>query len=197
MAVPGRYHLHAPLVQAQASWWQVFATWIGDRWNDFAHRFFPHLRVSAHGASIAGDVIVVACIAIVAVAGARLLSSLQLLHERRASLAVLQSPARSAHALFVAAAEAAENGAYGRAVRLLFAAAVTLLDLRGVVAEERSATINELRKALHVRNAEAEEPFLDLARAYTNAAYAERPVDAAVWEKARSAYARLSERVRA
>jgi hypothetical protein len=82
-------------------------------------------------------------------------------------------------------------------VRLLFAAAVTLLDLRGVVPEEQSTTINELRFALRERNADAELPFVDLARTYTEAAYAEHPIDAALWERAKTAYESLSERVRA
>jgi len=188
--------LHPPAVQAHASWWQLFAQWLGDRWNDFFHRLFPHLRINAHGAAIAGDLVVLACVAIVAIAAVRLLSSLQSLHERRPASIGLTVPARSAHALLVAAMQSAESSAYGHAVRLLFAAAVTLLDLRGIVTEERSATINELRRALHTRNAAAEAPFLELARAYTSAAYAERPVDAALWQHAKSAYDLLSERVR-
>ena len=196
LAVPGRYQLRAAAVEAHASWWQLFAIWLGDRWNEFAHRFFPHLRVNAHTASIAGDVVVLLCVVIVAFTAAQLLSSLQLARERRASIGTLQSSARSAHALVVAAMREAENGAYGSAVRLLFAAGVTLLDLRGVVHDERSTTINEVRRLLRVRNASAEVPFIDLACIYTNVAYAERPVNAALWEDAKAAYERLSESVR-
>ena len=118
---------------------------------------------------------------------------LQLQYERtRRERAIALAPARSAHALAVAAAQAANAGDYARAIRLMFMAAVTLLDLRGVVRDERSATINELRRALHERDGELEPAFVEIARLYTAAAYAQTPAGPDAWERARDAYDQLA-----
>ncbi|MGC2244865.1 MAG: DUF4129 domain-containing protein, partial [Candidatus Aquilonibacter sp.] len=98
-----------------------------------------------------------------------------------------------AHALAALAAQAASAGDYARAVRLLFIAAVTLLDLRGVVRDERSATVNELRRRLHERDGALEPAFVEIARLYTATAYAQTPVDPDAWLRARAAYDNLAQ----
>ena len=67
-----------------------------------------------------------------------------------------------------------------------------LLDLRGVVHDDPSATVNDLRRALRARNAAAEGPFVDIARAFSSAAYAEERLDEPALNAAREAYDRLS-----
>lgn len=168
--------------------------WLGDRWNDFAHRFFPHLRVNERSASIAGDLLVLLSAIVIAVAAARLLAAFQVSRDRRVTVHTRSGPARSAHALVAQARQAAQAGNYAEAVRIAFVAAITLLDLRGIVQDDAAATINDVRRALRERDPAAEAPFVELARAYTDAAYAERPVDAALWERTEFAYRRLADR---
>jgi hypothetical protein len=66
------------------------------------------------------------------------------------------------------------------------------LDLRGVVRDERSATINELRRALHERDGALEPAFVEIARLYTAAAYAQIPAGPDAWQRARAAYDHLA-----
>jgi hypothetical protein len=91
----------------------------------------------------------------------------------------------------VAASAAARDGDFARAIRLTFIAAVTLLDLRGVMRDERSATINELRRALHDRDDDLDGPFAEIAQLYTAAAYAQAPAGPEAWHRARAAYDEL------
>ncbi|HEV7178250.1 MAG TPA: DUF4129 domain-containing protein, partial [Candidatus Baltobacteraceae bacterium] len=142
----------------------------------------------------AGDILVILGALVVAFAAARLLFAVQIARDRRVASTAFEPARRSAHAVARSAATAAESGNYTLAVRLLFAAAVALLDVRGVAHDRRSATINELCAAVRERYAGAEAPFSDIARIYTIAAYAEYTVDASAWERASSAYKRLAER---
>lgn len=190
LAVPGRYHLTETHV-AHRSWLQLALQWLYDRYAEFVHALASHVKVGASGVSLFGDAIVVACVVVLGVVGARLLIALQL-ERARGNQAIAIGPPRSAHAIARAAAEAAANGDYARAIRLLFAASVTLLDLRGVLHDDPSATVNDLRRALRARNASAEAPFVEIARTFSAAAYAEEQLDASAWGAAREAYDRLS-----
>lgn len=193
LATPGRYHFETPH-GIRRSWLEVAFAWIADRYREFVQALSAHLHVSARGVSLAGDVLVVLAVIAIGVIGAQLLLALQTERLSRAHALAL-APARSAHALARRAAEAAERGAYASAIRLLFTAAVTLLDLRGVVHDDESATINDLRREIRERNTGAEEPFVAIASAYTAAAYAEERLDAGAWERARDAYRRLTSTV--
>lgn len=190
LAVPGRYHLTEARV-AHRSWLQLALQWLYDRYSEFLHALAAHVKVGPNGVSLFGDVVVVLCVVVLGVAGARLLIALQV-ERARTRQAIAIGPARSAHAIALAAANAAAEGDYARAVRLLFAASVTLLDLRGVLHDDPSATVNDLRRALRTRNADAEAPFVDIARTFSACAYAEEQLDASAWGAAREAYDRLS-----
>jgi hypothetical protein len=188
LATPGRYHLSGSAVR-ERSWLQIALRWIYERYSDFAHALSVRLKVGPHAVSIFGDLVVVGVVLLVAVVAARLLISIQL--ERSAhARAVALGPARSANALARAATEAAAAGDYALATRLTLAAAVTLLDLRGHVRDDASATINELRRRL--RGMPSEPEFTTIARAYTSIAYAEEPAERESWDRARAAYERLS-----
>ncbi len=190
LARPGRYHLHDHAAIREKSWLEIVFQWIYDRFMDFQHLLASHIKIGATGASIIGDVMIGLAVAAVALVAARFLMTLQEEETARTETTALAS-ARSASVLARAASDAAANGDYARAIRFLFAAAVTLLDLRGVVRNEASATVNDLRHALHERNARADEPFVTIARAFTTAAYAERRLDEDSWNDASAAYARL------
>ena len=66
------------------------------------------------------------------------------------------------------------------------------LDLRGVVPDERSSTVGDIRRRLLARDRSLVAPFNDVASAFVVSAYAERPIEASQWEKARAAYAALT-----
>ncbi len=190
LATPGRYHL-AQTSTVHRSWLQIALQWLYDRYGDLLHALQSRLHVGPNAVSVFGDAIVVVCVIVVGVVGARLLITLQVERARRSSTISI-GPPRSAHAIASAAGDAAAAGDYVRAIRLLFAAAVTLLDLRGILHDDPSATVNDLRRALRARNAAAEPPFVEIARMFSAAAYAEQHLDATAWEAARSAYERLS-----
>lgn len=190
LAWPGRYHLHVTR-GVQRSWLQIAFQWLWDRWVELQHAIAARLHVGPTGATLLGDGLILAAVVLFAYVAARLLMTIQAEHLQAVEAHEIGSQ-RSAHLLARAAADAAQNGDYARAIRLLFAAAVTLLDLRGVVRDDASATVNELRRALHARSAGADEPFLAIARAYTAAAYAEERIDEDAWTGAQAAYARLS-----
>ena len=190
LAVPGRYHLAAP--PSQPSLLAQVWSWIVERWTQFWNVVVHRLSLTPGAAHAIGDAMVIVFGAVVVLGVVQILLRMELEAAARGGAVPLEMP-RSAQSYAIAAAQAASSGDYTRAVRLLFIAAVTLLELRGVVRDERSATINELRRELRSRDAALEAPFLDLARAYTSAAYAEQPLDANAWEHARLAYTRLRE----
>jgi Domain of unknown function (DUF4129) len=191
LATPGRYHLHAAVANAGHSWlWYLFH-WVSDAFARFLNALASRMHLGRQGAATIGDLLVFGSMLLVAFVAARLMLSMQL--ERSAYGARDLSPARSAQALSRAASEAAAAGNYGQAIRLLFAAAVVMLDLRGVVHDDESATVNELRRALRARGGAVEAPFAAIARTYTDAAYAERAIDEGAWQRARDAYAQLAE----
>ncbi len=185
LAVPGRYHL--VVATPHRSLLEIALQWFGDRWNDLWNLLTSHIKLGPSGTSLIGDLIVVFCVAAIAVIGAHLLAQLQYERTRREAATPL-AQARSAHALAAQAAQAAQAGDHARAIRLIFMAAVTLLDLRGVVRDERSATINDLRRALHERDGTLEAAFVEIAHLYTAAAYAQLPTGPQAWQRARAAY---------
>ena len=190
LAWPGRYHLHDHTASVQRSWLDMLFQWIYDRFVDFQNALGSHIRIGATGATIIGDLLIGAAVVLVAFVAARLMMTLQA--EQTAHVEATHLGAmRSASVLARAAADAAAGGDYARAIRFLFAAAVTLLDLRGVVRDEASATVNDLRRALHERYERADVPFVTISRAYTTAAYAEQRLDEGTWNNARAAYAQL------
>ncbi|HTV91941.1 MAG TPA: DUF4129 domain-containing protein [Verrucomicrobiae bacterium] len=191
LAVPGRYHLVA--ATPHRSLLDAIVQWFGDRWNELWNLLTSHIKLGPSATSLIGDAIVVLCVAAIAVIGAHLLVQLQSDRTRREPPTPL-AQARSAHALAAQAAQAAQAGDHARAIRLIFMAAVTLLDLRGVVRDERSATINELRRALHERDGALEPAFVEIARLYTAAAYAQMPAGPQAWQRARAAYDDLAAR---
>ncbi|MGB6987050.1 MAG: DUF4129 domain-containing protein [Candidatus Aquilonibacter sp.] len=186
LAVPGRYHLMSPRAEHQSLAGRILQ-WLWDRWSDIFRALTSHIKIGPRGTSLIGDLVVVVCVVAIAAIAAHLLVQLQYERGRR-ERAIALAPARSAHALAAAALAAANAGDYTRAIRLTFIAAVTLLDLRGVMRDERSATINELRQRLHERDEELDGPFAEIARLYTVAAYAQTPPGSQAWQRARAAY---------
>jgi hypothetical protein len=189
LATPGLYHLHRALQSSHVPLlWQLFQ-WLYDRYVAFERALFSRLKL--HGAvGVLGDVVVVLCVIAIAFVLARVLAALQSEGRARSSSTPIER-ARSAHALALAAAQAASERNYARASRLLFSAAVLLLDLRGVLPGDQSATVNQLRRELLQRGGGDEAAFSMIARIYSDAAYAEAPIDEQSWLRANDAYRAL------
>ena len=178
---------------ARKTWWDVLVGWLGDRWHDLLGAFGKHIHVSA-GVSVAtGDIVIVVVAALVIFVAVRLLS--QYIAEGVSQAGTLRAVASRAGAaeLYEMSLEASRRGDYGSAVSLLFRASLAVLDLRGVVHDDPSSTVNESRRQVRRTEPRLVEPFDVLSRAFTAVVYADVPVSQTQWANAREAYLRLSE----
>ena len=182
------YRLSERVPPARRPWWYALWQWFADLWTRFTSALGKRVHLGAAGAVAIGNLVLVSVFGAFVLLAVRAFRSLQMDRERsRVSLEPLDTRA-GAHTLLLAASTAARDAQYAHAVRLLFAAAVTLLDLRGMLRDDAAATVNELRTRLRARDRTLEDPFLEIARAFTAAAYAEHPIDHSSWERARAAY---------
>ena len=195
LATPGRYRLHRAVVAPRASWWQLLWGWVGDRWSALIGLLTKHVRIAGPLRATIGDVLVVLVLSAIGVVAAQMLRALQFRRDRSLTDVRPLQPGRSAHLIFVRAEAAAQSGNYARAIRLLFTATVTLLDLRGALHDNASATVNELRGELGSQGDDVKAAFVAIARHFTQAAYAEHPVVDREWVAARDAYHALVRRV--
>ncbi len=125
------------------------------------------------------------------VVGFRLISGLAI--DRRAAVRAqrLETP-QDASALYATACAFARSGDYTRASAALFAAAIVAMSARGVVRDDRSATVGDLRRTLRAGDDTLVGPFDEVASAFVAGTYAERPLATAEWERARTSYLRLA-----
>lgn len=188
LARPGRYHLKLAVVEPRATWWEILGGWIAGRVGALYRLLAAHVKVGPKIRTTVGDIVILLTVLFVALVGARMLRSLQIV--RDAVHAVQQPLAfrQSAQALFAAADAHAQAGDHARAIRELFIAAITLLDVRGVLHAESSATVNELRSALLVANDRVEPAFIALTENFSAVTYAEQTPSAREWQAARAAY---------
>lgn len=196
LAQPGRYHLAPPKSAARKkSLWERAMDWIGTQFDRLWNALFGKVKVSQGGRNAFGDVALAVALLLLVLAVVRLLAGAQLERRvRRGGAYEALEARRSARALAWEAAALAERGDYTHAVRVLFLAAVTALDLRGVVHDDAGSTVGELRRALRARDAQLAEPFDRIAAPFVAAAYAEVPIGAAEWQRARAAYGDLTAR---
>lgn len=186
-----RFRMHVAAAPRK-TWWDFFVGWIGDRFKDLVDALTRHVRVGESTSVALGDIILVAVCAVVVIVAVRLIASY-------AGEAVAAAPSHAlsprvrAEALYQQSLVAADAGRYGEAIALLFRAALVALDVRGIVHDEPSLTVNEYRREVHSRAPRFIVPFDALARIFTAAIYAEAPVSAAQWNAARDAYVQLSE----
>jgi hypothetical protein len=190
LRVPGRYRLGetAALPRGQ-TWWERLASWLGDRWSAFIKALFGRARLNPKVAGAIGDAIVGLLVLVVAAAGIRII----LVYGRRsarASAVRALAPGADASMLYAMASERADCGEFAAASQLLFRATLALLDVRGTLRDDASATVGEIRLRLPARDVVS--AFDAIARAFVAGTYAERPLDAAQWERARDAYLALA-----
>ena len=184
LSTPLRYHLGRP-APAVEPWWQRAFDEIGKLFS----RLFSGVHVGASAQSAIGIAVLVVVLGACVLLVARLFGG----RARRVRLATATAlePDRDETALARAAFLAAERGEMTAAVRLLLRASVTLLDIRGAIRYDSSATIGELRRAVRRRGERVSAPFDAIATAYVDGVYAERAIDATVWQGARGAYESL------
>ncbi len=175
------------------SLWRRFLTWLGDRWDQLWRSLSKRVHFSERTANGIGWTLLAVVSFILLWVAVRLLVNLQLVRSRkRLDAQPLEAPL-DPQALYQKAREAASCSEYGRAALLLFAATVALLDLRGAVSGNRSATVGDLRRELRSTDASLVALFDAIAGPFVQTAYAERAVDATQWERAERGYSRLSE----
>lgn len=192
LATPGRYQLVTQKAAVERTpLWLQFWNWMRDRWNDLWRAAFGRVRLGSGGAVAVGDALMAGVALLLVVVGYRLLSGLAV-ERRAAARAERLETARDAAELYAAACTLARAGDYARASAALFAAAVAGLSARGLVRDDRSATVGDLRRTLRAGSDALVSPFDDVASAFVAGAYAERPLAVAEWERARASYLRLA-----
>jgi hypothetical protein len=195
LAIAGRYQLadSPPALVALEPLWSRAWDWLRARWLPPWNALFARVHVGNRTVTSVGDALLGLVTLLLLFAGFRILRSLHLERSRSRlpyqPIVMPPDPRR----LYDDACEAADRGDYGRAALQLFGAIVALLDNRGVIHSSRSATVGELRRELRASDAALISPFDAIAALFVRKAYAERPVDATGWDRARGAFAALLE----
>jgi len=194
LAIPGRYTLTAAAPQPKPipTWWQRLWQWLADRWAALWKGLFSRIHVGRSGATTIGDVLIAFAAVVLLLAAFRLLGELQVERRGRSRFTSSENEPIRAHELYERACALARQGEYAAAARLLFSAMVAALDVRGLVRDDRTSTVGELRSVLRSHDAALVPAFNDVASAFVAATFAERPVEAREWERARDAYRALA-----
>ncbi len=186
LATPFRYHLERQ-PPPQEPWW--LRIW------DVVHQFLGPLFAHVHGGGAIAGALSWVLLALTLGLALYLLVRLVLLAVPRPSSGVTSIEALSAERtdakLAREAFAAAERGELTAAVRLLLRAAVAQLNLRGAIEDEASATIGDLRREVTPLGECVAAPFDTIASAYVAGVYAQHPVQATTWDRARTAYEAL------
>jgi hypothetical protein len=174
--------------------WQQFVDWLGDRWNSLMKALFGKIHMSAGTGNILADLAIALFAGIVLFTGIRLFTGWQF--ERGAGRSSYRNldPRASAHGLYLQACGLAQRGDFSGAVRTIFLAAIVALDFRGVVRDDASATVGEMRRVLRARDGDLVGAFDRVATPFVATAYAEIPVAGAEWESARAGYVEIANR---
>jgi hypothetical protein len=196
LAQPGRYQLVPSAAPAPPpkSWLERLLDFIGDRWNQLMSIAFGRAKVGREGAQTFVAVVALAVIGLAVIVAFRMLRDFRFDRASRVRSVEMLGAGGDAKALFDAACERAARGDYALAARLLFAASVGALALQRVLDDDRSATVGEFRRILRGRDAALVPAFDAISTAFVTSAYAERPIDAAQWQRARDAYLQIEER---
>jgi hypothetical protein len=189
LATPGRYHLSTKIAPPPAQpWYQQIWDWVQEQFKKLWDSLYGRVHIGSGGTVAIGELLIGLAILALVFGVIRLLAEYQI-DRRKRSVAVeaLRAP-QDARVLYERAHAAARKGDFAAASRLLFAASVVALDLRGVVTEDPSATVGDLRRVLRAREAGLVPPFDAVSAPFIASAYAERPIETADWERARDAF---------
>ncbi len=184
-----RMHLAAP---ARKTWWDAVTAWLADRWKQLIDAFAAHVHVGAKTSVAAGDVVLALAACVVLIVTVRLLSGAVRDANHNVRVPRENLPPRTAEALYAQSVRCAELGEYAAAIALLFRAGLGALDVRGIVHDEPSRTVNECRMQVRAHAPRAAAPFEALAWVFTAVVYADARVTAGQWDAAHRAYAQLA-----
>lgn len=193
LATRGRYQLRADAAPlAEKSWLERVMEWLGARWDDFWNAVFGRAHLSTGQSQFFGTTLIAVFLLVLVLVAVRLVANVQIQRRKREAAITGLDTKPGAHVLYARACRSADAGAYGEAAKLLFAATVALLDLRGDVRDRTSATVREMRGQLRSRGEREPVAHFDaIAQPFVASAYAERSVRGDEWEAARTAYAAL------
>jgi hypothetical protein len=155
------------------------------------HALVSHFHGGARVESVLGDAVLVALVALFFYAVVRLLLAASI--RKSATTGDIESliAERPEHRLAREASAAAARSDFLTAVRLTLQAAILLLDLRGTLHDDASATLFELRRQAQSLGDSIAVPFAEIATAYTRGVYAQQPVEELAWRRSWTAYEAL------
>ena len=173
----------------ERTWWDHARQWLADRWQTLVDAFSRNVHIGKHAGVAVGDVLIVLAIGAILIAGVRLLRQLGREYARRSSEGASIAAAESARRIYARSVETARSGAYAQAIILLFRSTLAALDMRRLVADAPSRTVNETRREIRRTLPAFAAPFEIIARAFTAVAYADAPAGEDEWARAHQAYA--------
>jgi hypothetical protein len=174
------------------TWWEGLLQWFSDRWSQLIEAFAHRVHVSPNASVAIGDVLLIVLVALVVIVAARLLLGMMRDAGAPATGSHPLPLSDSGEALYARSVCAADRGDYSSAISLLFRATLAALDLRGVIHDDPSRTVNECRRTVRERAPESLPLFEIIARAFTAALYADVPLSQEQWSRARAAFERLA-----
>jgi hypothetical protein len=184
-----RFRVHVAPVRTDP--WGRLLAWLQARWHDLTTAFGQHVHVGPQAQVAAGDILLALALLAVVVMAVRLGAQYLRDFTVPAPYRRLLEPRLAARALYQRSLHAAEEGRCAEAIALIFNAALTLLDVRGLVHDDPSRTVNECRGDV-LRSAPAcAPPFDRIAHAFTAAAFSRTGASVESWSAARSAYEEL------
>ncbi len=192
LATAGRYDLavHRNAVEPPNLLQKIWK-WLIDHWNAFWSAISSRAHMGSSVMQIGEFLLLLAVGGGIIYSIVRLLGLAQVDPAQRRGTSSPLVRERNARALYLQALALAAAGRYAEAARLLFLAAITALDLRGVLRDDAAATVGEIRRILRARDGVSIASFDAIAAPFVAAAYAERPVAHDEWDRAERAYATL------
>ncbi len=176
---------------AEKSLWDRFWDWFGQQWDRFWRATGGRVNLGPSGWNVIGWAFLVIVGGALVFVIVRLIASAQFDRSGRRGRSSPLEAGRSARALYMQACELARLGDYAQAARLLFAAAGPALHLRGLMRDAARARAGDRRRARRARDGAMVPPFDQIAGPFITAAYAERAVAPAEWERALAGYREL------
>jgi hypothetical protein len=178
----------APAPEPQRTIWEKILDWIVAQ----IIKLFSGMAQAAAGVPLLGSVFAIVLIALavlgLAYVGYRIADGLALRRKTSSADGELLPPIASADEVHAAAIAAARDGAYARAIALLFHASLLQLDRTNRVEYDPARTPGEYRRLVRAKAPPVAGDFDALARVFTLAAFADAPVEESDWMSARSSY---------
>lgn len=189
-----RFRPHGAAPQHTKSLFERALDWLRTTWEHLIENVARQVHVSKTATNVAGDVLLVALVVVILAVIARLLFSISRDAPAGRTTLVQTEDARNAADLYADALALGAAGAYAKAAAALYRAALALLGERGIIRESSSATVGDVQRALRRADRAVSSEFTPIAHRFSDAAYAESPVDANGWNDALAAYRRLAQR---